>query len=193
MAVAGNDIARFRSNNGNCDIVIGAAVDRVASIYTLAGQGLAFGTNGGAERMRIDASGDVSFNGNISVAGTKCRVVKTPYGELKMNAVESAHALFIDDEPSTRLVSGRCRVNLSPKYLATVTVGGKYPLAVNITFYGRHGGEWYVERDDTGFTVIDPSGSGAEFSWQAIARQKGYEATDLEPVIQTAAKQGGRP
>jgi hypothetical protein len=126
--------------------------------------------------------------GNLAVSGSKCRVVKTPYGQLKMNAAESAHALFMDDEPSARLVNGRCRVNLSSKYLATVTVNGQYPLAVDVTFYGRHGGEWYVERDATGFTVIDPSGSNAEFSWQVIARQKSYEDIYLEPVDSATAQ-----
>jgi hypothetical protein len=132
---------------------------------------------------------DMTVNGSLTVTGTKCRLVTTEFGQLKMNAIESAHALFMDDEPSARLLNGRCRVNLSPKFMATVTVSGMYPLAVDVTFYGRHGGEWYVERDSTGFTVIDPSGSNAEFSWQVIARQRGYEDTYLDPVdIKTAAK-----
>jgi hypothetical protein len=139
-----------------------------------------------ADVLIVDPSG-VSVAGGLTVSGTKCRVVTTDYGQLKMNAVESAHALFMDDEPLARLVSGRCRVNLSPKFLATVTVSGRYPLAVNVTVYGRHG-EWYVERDGTGFTLIDPAGGNNEFSWQAISRQKAYEDTYLEPVTQTAAR-----
>jgi len=136
----------------------------------------------------LGVSNNLNVGGNLFVGGTKCRVVKTTHGELTMNAIESAHALFMDDEPSARLVSGRCRVNLSSKFLATVTVNGKYPLAVNVTFYGRHSGEWYVERDATGFNVIDPSGSDAEFSWQVIARQRDYEDIYLEPVTLTAQK-----
>jgi len=139
-----------------------------------------------ADILVVDPAG-ISVNGGLSVSGTKCRVVTTDFGQVKMNAVESAHALFMDDEPSANLVNGRCRVNLSPRFMATVTVNGRYPLAVNITVYGPHG-EWYVERDATGFTVVDPSGGSNEFSWQAIARQKSYEDTYLEPVRQTAAK-----
>ena len=71
---------------------------------------------------------------------------------------------------------------------ADVTVDGEHPLTVNVTFYGRHGGEWYIERDSTGFTVVDPSGSNAEFAWEVKARQKGYEDVYLDPVVQTAAK-----
>ncbi len=133
-------------------------------------------------------TGNVSIAGNLTVAGTKCRVVNTDFGQVKLNATESGHALFMDDEPSARLVNGRCRVDLSPKFMATVTVNGKYPLAVNVTIYGQHG-EWYIERDATGFTVIDPAGGNDEFSWQAIARQKNYENTYLDPVETTTAKQ----
>jgi len=140
-----------------------------------------------ADILVVDPAG-VSVNGGLNVSGTKCRVVTTDYGQLKMNAAESAHALFMDDEPSARLINGRCRVNLSPKFLATVTVNGRYPIAVNVTFYGRHSGEWYVERNDSGFTVIDPSGSNAEFSWEVRARQKTYEDTYLDPVTVTATK-----
>lgn len=144
------------------------------------------------EGMRIHTStrevtipGDLNIGGSMNVIGTKCRV----FNGLKINAFESGHALFMDDEPTARLVDGKCRVNLSPKFMSTVTVNGKYPLAVNVTIYGRHGADWYVERDSTGFTVIDPSGGNNEFSWQAIVRQKGYEDTYLDPVeTQTAKK-----
>jgi hypothetical protein len=118
----------------------------------------------------------------------KCRVVDTDGGQVRMNAVESAHALFMDDEPSARLTNGGCHVNLSPTFMKTVTVSGRYPLTVNVTFYGPHGGEWYVERDAIGFTVIDPSGSNAEFSWEVKARQKGYESHYIEAVGEIVAK-----
>ncbi|MEK9137455.1 MAG: hypothetical protein AAB393_10065, partial [Bacteroidota bacterium] len=133
-------------------------------------------------------SGNLNVGGNLFVGGTKCRVVMTAYGQLKMNAVESGHALFMDDEPLARLVNGKFRVDLSPKFMSTVTINGKYPLAVNVTIYGKHGGDWYVERDATGFTVIDPDGGNNEFSWQAIARQKGYEDNYLDPVESQTAK-----
>lgn len=139
-----------------------------------------------ADILVAEPSG-ITVNGGLSVSGTKCRVVTTEFGRLKLNAVESAHALFMDDEPSAHLVNGRCRVSLSPKFLQTVTVNGRFPLAVNVTFYGRHGGEWYVERDAAGFTVVDPSGSNAEFSWQVVARQRDYEDANLDTVEAVAA------
>jgi hypothetical protein len=130
-----------------------------------------------------DTYGNLNVGGNLNVAGTKCRVVPTADGQVKVNATESGHALFMDDQPSARLVNGRCRVDLSPRFLATVTVNEKYPMAVSVTFYGKHGSDWYVERDDRGFTVVDPSGSSAEFSWQVLARQRDYETAYLEPAV----------
>lgn len=127
----------------------------------------------------IVSPGQVTITGNLSVVGTKCRVVMTQFGELKMNALESAHALFMDESATARLRNGRCRVALSQEFLSTVTVSAQYPLTVSVTFYGAHGGGWYVERDATGFTVVDPSGSNAEFSWQVLARQRGFERASL--------------
>lgn len=54
-----NDIAHFRSDNADADVVIGAVAANIASIYTKIGQGLSFGTNQGVERMRITVDGNV--------------------------------------------------------------------------------------------------------------------------------------
>jgi hypothetical protein len=40
----------------------------------------------------------------------------------------------------------------------------------------------------TGSLVRSIVGASAEFSWQAIARQRGYEGTYLEPVPQIASE-----
>lgn len=114
--------------------------------------------------------------GNFVASGTKCRVVQgTAFGDLYFNATESAHALF-SLEGEAVLANGQCEVQLDPKWLAGVTVDDRHPLSVTITaYYGRHGGQEYVERTRTGFTLIDPSGSNAAFGWKVEARQKGYE------------------
>ncbi|MEW6050295.1 MAG: tail fiber domain-containing protein [Candidatus Zixiibacteriota bacterium] len=56
-----NDVARFRSDNGNSDLIIGTAANQVSQIYTLSGQGLSIGTDGGLERVRISSSGNVGI------------------------------------------------------------------------------------------------------------------------------------
>ena len=53
-------------------------------------------------------------------------------------------------------------------------------------FYGPHD-EYYVQRanSNSGFKVVETSGSNAAFGWKVEARQKGYEDVYLnrpEPV-----------
>ncbi|MBI3572667.1 MAG: hypothetical protein HY092_00510 [Candidatus Kerfeldbacteria bacterium] len=128
----------------------------------------------------LDYGGDfpngVRIDGNLNVIGSKCRLVKTAsYGERKLNANESAYAWF-STEGEGRLQNGRARIDLDPKWLETVTINDGNKLRAFVTFYGEHG-EFYVERDLIGFTVVDPSGGNAEFSWKVEAKQKGYEHT----------------
>ena len=56
-----NDIAHFRSDNGNADVVIGATSEKVAQIYTKTGQGLSLATNQGVDRIRITSDGNVGI------------------------------------------------------------------------------------------------------------------------------------
>ena len=128
-----NDIARFRTDNGNCDVVISAADNQVASIRTLAGQGLAIGTNDGNGPIRITSNGDVGIGtstpevklhviGSFTATGAKCREVSDPkHGKIYYNAVESANALFSLEGEAT-LKDGHCSVQLDPKWLAGVTI-----------------------------------------------------------------------
>ena len=179
------------SGSGNANIL---APNEDLRIDAGLGWSLLFGADGIAEQLIVRhnqtiVNGDLSVNGSLSVTGTKCRVVKTENrGELRVNAAESGHALFIDDGQTATLTNGRCRVDLDPRFLATVTVDDAHRLIVNVTFYGPHGDGWYVQRDQRGFTVIDPSGSSAEFSWTVTARQKGYEGVYLDPVDAQTAK-----
>lgn len=185
----GNSKAVYFDDGAGTGSVPVVSYSNVGNTTIMGGNSIYFSLiNGGGTVLSVDHRGIVTITGDLIVSRSKCRVVVTAYGKLKMNAVESAHAIFMDEESSARLVDGKCRINLSPKFLSTVTVNEKYKLAVNVTIYGPHGSGWYVERDDTGFTVIDPAGGDNEFSWQVIARQQGYENTYLDPVDQTAQK-----
>jgi hypothetical protein len=132
---------------------------------------------GSADVVQIDPTG-VLIQGSLCVTGQKNRIVETPFGPTKLNAVESAEAWFTKSGEG-HLTDGRARVTLSDHFRSTVTISPDRPLQVDVTFYGPHGNS-YVERDLSGFTVIDPSGSNAEFSWRASGRQKGYEDWDLK-------------
>ncbi|USN53968.1 MAG: hypothetical protein H6760_02250 [Candidatus Nomurabacteria bacterium] len=172
-----------------------------SSQYYLAGHQIAYTTGGGslfrlkdpsgADRVEFQGNGGdlllvgpVRINGDLCVTGQKNRIVETPYGTLALNAEESAEAWFSASGES-QLENGRAQVELSERFLATVVVSDEHPMQVNATFYGAHGGGWYVERGLNSFTLVDPSGSNAPFTWTVKARQKGYEDVNLRVVAPT--------
>lgn len=137
-------------------------------------------TAGGLPRFLIDASGNVTIPYNLTVSGTKCRVVDSPeYGALYFNAIESARPIFTTSGRA-KLEHGRARVAMDPKWMAGVTISPEHPLEVtSVVFYGPHG-NWYARPNESGFELIDPLGGEAEFFWTVQAAQKGYEAVYLD-------------
>ena len=146
------------------------------------------GINTNNPSSTLTVGGDVYISGALLVSGTKCREAKTAqYGSLYYNAVESAEAIFTTSGRA-KLARGKCHVEVSPKWLAGVTVDARHPLDVStITFYGPHG-DWYVVPGTSGFDLIDPSGSNAPFFWAVQARQKGYEDRYLDQPEPIATK-----
>jgi len=129
---------------------------------------------------KLHVIGDALINGALTVSGTKCRTVEgTKFGTLYYNAVESGEAIFTTSGRA-KLENGKCHVELSPKWLAGVTIDDQHPLDVTtVTFYGPHG-DWYVVPGTTGFDLVDPSRSTASFFWAVQARQKGYQDLYLD-------------
>ena len=181
-----NQGVNFHATGGDIPVL---SMTSTANVTMLAGNTMYFGLiNGGGTVMSIDHTGLVRVSGDLCVTGQKNRVVETPYGALKFNATESAAAWFTT-EGEARLDHGRRRIDLDPTFLAAVTVDNSHHLVVNVTFYGPHG-DFYVSRDATGFSVIDPSTSDSEFSWEVKAKQKGYEDIYLQSVQETATHPG---
>lgn len=140
------------------------------------------------EAMRIQAgTRNVSMNGDLAVAGTKCRVVHSnAFGDLYYNAVESDFANFTSSGRAF-LKHGRCHVELDQRWLAGVTIDARHPLdVVSVVFYGQHG-NWYAVPGATGFDIIDPDGGSSEFCWTVQARQRGYEDITLTRPEPSAA------
>jgi hypothetical protein len=197
---ADNNLFTVIGNRVGVSLGVDASLDPIFPSITLALRErntgvnwLSSGTLGifsnGIERIRLASNGAVGIGtsnptamlhvvGDLCVTGSKNRIVETPYGMTKFNAVESSEAWFTRSG-RIRLVDGHARIDLPDHFLAAVTVSDKYPLDVDVTFYGPHG-DWYVTTDNTGFTIYDPSGTSAEASWRVQARQRGYETWDLK-------------
>ncbi|MBU1951529.1 hypothetical protein KJ733_01300, partial [Patescibacteria group bacterium] len=123
-------------------------------------------------------------DGNLTITnGVKNAVVPTSRGMTKLYCEESAEVWFTDYGFGT-LTAGQCTVQLDPLFMETVTVNDRYTMMVSVEFYGPHGNH-YVERDQDSFTVVDPSGSNSQFSWQVRAKRNGYETARLEDYDQS--------
>lgn len=113
--------------------------------------------------------------GNLSVYGTKNRVVKISDHEKKcMNAYETAEAYFGDIGFSVIGADGICKVEIEEIFLKTISTEG---YAVFLQAEGP--GEIYVcEKTESYFKVNGTPGTC--FAYEIKAKQRGYENTRLE-------------
>lgn len=134
----------------------------------------------------------VTVSGDFTATGTKCRLVRTEaYGDQYFNAVESGHALFLEEGDAT-IDGTTCHVELAPEWLAGVTIDEQHPMRVAITFTSEQSNPFFVKKGITGFDVVVPRGARARFDWEVKARQKGFEDLHLDRPLQAAAN-SGRP
>jgi len=122
----------------------------------------------------------VYSSGNFAASGTKSCVVKTSRGPTLMYCQESPENWF-EDFGEGRLVSGRCRIELDPLFLETVTIDDENPMHVFIQQKGKCSGT-YVRPGFTGFDVIeqDEGTSDISFSYRVVAKRKGFEEKRLD-------------
>ncbi|MBU2235954.1 hypothetical protein KKA01_02760, partial [Patescibacteria group bacterium] len=144
-----------------------------------------WGENTRSSGYAVYAHGNLHIeDGNLTITnGVKNAVVPTSRGMTKLYCEESAEVWFTDYGFGT-LTAGQCTVQLDPLFMETVTVNDRYTMMVSVEFYGPHGNH-YVERDQDSFTVVDPSGSNSQFSWQVRAKRNGYETARLEDYDQS--------
>ena len=118
----------------------------------------------------------VIINGNLSVSGTKNRIVNTAtYGTRKLAAYETAEPYFGDIGEDVIGPNRRCVVRIDPVFRETI--GGRYQ--VFLTPYGR--GECFVaDRREDEFIV--EGNSGLRFGWEIKGKQIDYQNTRLEAV-----------
>lgn len=128
----------------------------------------------------VMVSGKLSVNQAVSCRTLKAwdakeRVVRTPLGNLQMNAMESPEPLFWDVGSGVCDSTGVCWIALRPEYAETIS--RRAALRWVVTPTGGPGSLW-VEKLDTGAMVH--GGAGQRFDWACAGVQRGFEGCYAE-------------
>lgn len=139
------------------------------------GEILAYVTN----RMHFEGSteifGDCAIRGNLSVTGTKPRLVETEdYGERYLYCYETPTPMFGDIGEGVIGEDGLAYIQLDPTFLETVATT-QYQIFLQA--YGD--GKVYVKERHESYFVVEGT-AGLAFGWEAKARQRDYENYRLE-------------
>lgn len=118
------------------------------------------------------------WNGNFSCTGTKNRIVETEnFGQVKMNAFETAGAYFADIMSGRIAADGKCVIYLDRKFAETIDRDCEYQ--VILTAVGK-ASELYVIKNEEYFTVYGQPET--DFDCMIIGRQKGYVTSYADRV-----------
>ena len=128
----------------------------------------------------VMVSGKLSVNQAVSCRTLKAwdakeRVVRTPLGNLQMNAMESPEPLFWDVGSGVCDSTGVCWIALRPEYAETISRRTALRWAVTPT--GGPGSLW-VEKLGSGALVH--GGAGQRFDWMCAGVQRGFEGCYAE-------------
>lgn len=128
----------------------------------------------------VMVSGKLSVNQAVSCRTLKAwdakeRVVRTPLGNLQMNAMESPEPLFWDVGSGVCDSTGVCWIALRPEYAETIS--RRTALRWVVTPTGGAGNLW-VEKLDSGALVH--GGAGQRFDWMCAGVQRGFEGCYAE-------------
>ena len=128
----------------------------------------------------VSVSGKLSVNQAVSCRTLKAwdakeRVVRTPLGNLQMNAMESPEPLFWDVGSGVCDSTGVCWIALRPEYAETISRRTALRWAVTPT--GGPGSLW-VEKLGSGALVH--GGAGQRFDWMCAGVQRGFEGCYAE-------------
>lgn len=120
-------------------------------------------------------SDNVTVLGDLFVTGTKNRIVTTNFGDIKMNAVESADCRFTDEGQITLDEDGKATIFFDTVWLKTVNT--ELPYHIQLTPYCEVS-PWIVKEYPDKCVVAGMPNT--KVNWHVSAIQKGYENIRLE-------------
>ena len=121
----------------------------------------------------------VHYIGGLGGSGTKSAIIRTKTGPKEVYCQESPEVWF-EDFGGGEVRGGVCRVDLRDDFAEIVTVDEEHPMRVFITPCGKLG-NWWIEKDQQGFTLFAPDASdGTQFDWRIAAKRKFFEDKRLE-------------
>ena len=123
---------------------------------------------------RVGVSGTLNCK-NLSAWGSKSRIVSTSFGPIKMAAFETPTPTFADWGKGQCGPDGWCLIVPDPRYAETVAQHGQ--LTWLLTDCDGTGHLW---AEDCGQYAIVHGAPGQNFSWMAMAAQRGYEGEYAE-------------
>ena len=128
---------------------------------------------------------NLKVSGNLTVSGTKNRVVQTDqYSDRLLYAYETPAPMFGDVGEGVIAEDGKCHVWLDPIFAQTIA-DGQYQ--VFLQAYGD--GQCWVKERHPGYFVVEGL-SGLAFGWEIKARQRGYDQRRLDVPIEKPEKDG---
>ncbi|MBN1424910.1 hypothetical protein JXA88_10170 [Candidatus Fermentibacteria bacterium] len=140
------------------------------------------GTNFGVWGKSFSTSGyGVYYSGGLAGSGTKSCVVRTSQGPSLMYCQESPESWF-EDFGEGRLVNGRCRVEMDPLFLETVTIDAANPMKVFVEVESDACNGVAIRRSHTGFDLVERHGgsTSSAFWYRVVAKRKGFEEKRLD-------------
>lgn len=159
------------------EVCLPAGIHALGSIAWLIGCKIEAITYNSAPALRV-TDGGFYARGDMGCSGTKYRVVETEhYGNIGMNAMESASPYFTDIGSGTIGESGEVTIFNDPVFAETVDLKAEYQVFLTRT---SALGTSYVEKHESYFIVHGEP--GATFDWMLCAKQRDYSASRLERV-----------
>ena len=123
----------------------------------------------------------VYYSNGLAGSGNKSCVVKTSRGPTLMYCQESPENWF-EDFGEGQLVNGRCRVELDPLYLETVTIDDENPMKVFVQPKSFDCKGLALVPGSTGFDVGEllSGESDSPFTYRVVAKRRGFEEERLD-------------